>query len=82
MTEKEAKRRTKMIEKTSLWIREEFVKTFSELEKETNKRKRQELNKKLDYLKIKANSEIKEIDRLFKQLGYRDDYSDLDSPEF
>lgn len=82
MTEKEAKRRTKMIEKTSLWIREEFVKTFSELEKETNKSKRQELNKKLDYLKIKANSEIKEIDRLFKQLGYRDDYSDLDSPEF
>jgi hypothetical protein len=82
MTEKEAKRRTKMIEKTSLWIREEFVKTFSELEKETNKRKRQELNKKLDYLKIKANSEIKEIDRLFKQLGYRDDYSDLDNPEF
>jgi predicted phage gp36 major capsid-like protein len=82
MTEKEAKRRTKMIEKTSLWIREEFVKTFSELEKETNKKKRQELHKKLDYLKIKANSEIKEIDRLFKQLGYRDDYSDLDTPEF
>jgi phage regulator Rha-like protein len=81
MTEKEAKRRTKMIEKTSLWIREEFVKTFSELEKETNKRKRQELNKKLDYLKIKANSEIKEIDRLFKQLGYRDDSLGLDFPE-
>jgi predicted phage gp36 major capsid-like protein len=82
MTEKEAKRRTKMIEKTSLWIRDEFAKTFSELEKETNKKKRQELHKKLDYLKVKANSEIKEIDRLFKQLGYRDDYSDLDSPEF
>lgn len=82
MTEKEAKRRTKMIEKTSLWIREEFVKTFSQLEKETNKKKRQELHKKLDYLRVKANSEIKEIDRLFKQLGYRDDYSDLDTPEF
>ena len=82
MTEREAKRRTKMIEKTSLWIREEFVKTFSQLEKETNKKKRQELHKKLDYLKVKANSEIKEIDRLFKQLGYRDDYSDLDTPEF
>lgn len=80
MNEKEAKRKTKMIEKTSIWIREEFLKCIIALETETNNKKINELNKKLEYLKLKASAEVKQINQLCKELGI-DDESGLDFPE-
>lgn len=77
MTEEEAKLRSEMIQQTSLWIKKEIEKCMIQIEKEKNKKKKTKLLERLKFLKSKAVIEIKEIDKLFRELGF-EGFSGLD----
>lgn len=77
MTEEEAKLRSEMIQQTSLWIKKEIENCMLQIEKEKNKKKKTKLLERLKFLKSKAVIEIKEIDKLFRELGF-EGFSGLD----
>jgi len=77
MNKEEMKLKSEMIQETSLWIKREIEKCKIEIQKAKTISKKKKLLQKLEFLKSKAVIEIKEIDKIFRDLGL-EGFSGLD----